>query len=359
MEQKFDKEFIISQIFDAKEKLNKGNLSVKEKTNLEIMVDEFTKYLEKRVSSNEVNNECIFDKKGYKKINDKLKKDLDLIDINLWRKILYIYDNIDRSYIEEKNYNNITMKQEDVFNIILNFYRSIDEEYYNKALQIIQCPRSLINFDNNLAIGDQCFTCEALKAPFINITSINDEKYVAFIHEMQHGIDYLVKGSCLTGLLSELSPMFFENLFIDFLNEKNNCAGLYNFRLNRTVNLLDWLNSYTKILLKFEKYGRKITKYNIKKIFGVKSNDELKHKYQKYMKVNFIECWGYMLSFLICIKLKNDYYNGYEKEVINSLKDSLNGKYMSINFDELINNYNNFVAEIKEKQKTYQKTVNL
>lgn len=359
MERKFDKKFLAIQIVNAKKKLEEDNISESDKYNLEAMIDKFIMYIEKKKPENKDEEQYIFDKNDYKKINDKLQKALELIGIDLWKKILYLYDNLDHSEFEEKNSNNISIEQEKMFDLILEFYKKIDYEYYHKALQIIQCPKSLINFGDNIIVGDECFSCEVLKTPFINITSINDDKYIAFVHELQHGIDYLIKGSPTSGLLSELTPMFFESLFVDFLSKTNKCEGLYNYRINATINILHWLNSYAKMLLLFEKYGKKITKYNIKKIFGVKNNDELKRKCEKYMKVNFIDCWRYMLSFIINIKLRNDYYNGYQNEVIKSLKDSLLGKYMDINFDDLVNEYNTFIEEIKEKQKEYQKTVNI
>lgn len=360
MERKFDKNFLIEQIKQAQEKLDKGNISESQKFDLESMISKFTEYLGENKSSTKNNKEkYIFDKNNYKKINDKLKKDLELIDINFWGKIFYLYNNLDHSEFEEKNYNYVFVRQEEMFDMILKFYKTIDNDYYKKALQIIQCPTSLINFSDNIIASDECFSCEVLKAPFINIRSTNDDKYIAFIHELQHGIDYLLKGSPTFGLLSELPPIFFESLFIDLLSKTNECETLYNCRINATINNLYWLNSYAKILILFDKYGRKITKNNIKKIFYVQNNFELKYICEKYMKIDFIDCWRYMLSFLISIKLRNEYYKGNEKEVINVLKGSLFGKYTEIDFNDLINNYNNFIEEIKAKQKVYQKIVNI
>lgn len=361
MKRKFDNNFLVTQIINAEQKLNNKNITATEKTYLEITINKFTGYLENKKSTAKKETN-LFDQNSYKKLNDKLTEDLKLISLDFWKNIIFLYNNVDQSTFEEKDYIDILKDNDNFFDMILNFYEEIDKEYYKKALSIIQYPHSLINFDKYSVAGDECFTCETLKMPFINVSSVDDDGCVAFVHELQHGIDYLVKGEPITGLLKELSPIFFENLFIDFLNEKNNCEALYNFRINYSINSLKWLNAYANILIRFDKYGGKVTKNNIKKILDVKNNNDLKVQYEKYMKIDFISCCKYMLSFFLSVELRNEYYNLDKKQVIKKLKDSLFGKYTHVDFLNLANSYNSYVEEIRlksDKNKDYQKTVNL
>ena len=137
---------------------------------------------------------------------------------------------------------------------------------------------------------------------------------------------------------------------------------MYSFRINGTVNSLKWLNSYAHILIRFDKCGRKVTKHNIKKILGVKNNKDLILKYEKYIKINFINSCKYVLAFFLGIQFRNEYYNLDKNEVIKKLKDYIFDQNIHIDFISLANNYNSYIEEIKTKQKQnreYQKTVNI
>lgn len=359
MERKFDKIFLDEQIVKAKKVLTQGDLSVVDKLNIESMIDKFNEYLDKptikKVEEDKKNN----NKKYYDDLEQKLNKDLKLLDIHFWNKMRLLYNYSDLSEFKVKQYNNILIKEEDMLELILEFYKNMDKEYYKKALQIVQCPTSLINFCSNIITNDECFSCETLKAPFINIKSQGDQKYTALVHELGHGINYLYYGYKRNHLLDELGPMFFETIFIDSLDSFNNCEGLYSERINNHVNNLKYLNDYAKILSMFDKYGRKITKFNIKRILGVKTKEQLKNKYKRYMKINFLDCYCYTFSFYVCLKLRNKYYNESKIDSIEMLKKLTSGKSDEINFEELIKCYNEFIEEIKNKNNKFQKTVNM
>lgn len=355
---KFDKDFLITELKIAKENLE-HNISIEEKKQILDMIDCFNKLLGNAEEKDEKKEQTLKIKDMCIRLEEKLNEDLKKIDISFWKKLQYLYLNIDKTTFEKKNYNNINISTASMLNLILDFYESIDDEYYKKALQIIQTPVSLINFDKNSKNSDKCFYCEYLNVPFVNVKSIEDEKYSVFVHELQHGINFLINGTNTFSLFGELSSIFFEILFTDILDSVSCCDGLYSSRINDNVIILEWLNEYVNILISFDENNRKVNKKNITNILNVKEKNDIEKKYNKFINKNFIEYCRYALSFLKSLELREKYYYFDKKEAIKELKDSVSGKNNTIDFVKLVVSYNNYIDEIRDKQKDYQKNVNL
>ena len=77
-------------------------------------------------------------------------------------------------------------------------------EYYHKAMQIIQCPTSVINLEEGSNIYSNCLIVPELIAPLIHVREKNDYKYGVLVHELQHGINHLVYGYSIPKIYKEL-----------------------------------------------------------------------------------------------------------------------------------------------------------
>lgn len=358
---RFNELFMLDEIRKAKQILQEGNIDSKTKQEIILMLKKFYEYLNIKAGSKlkkDINATKKIPKKIlYEDLQNKLNNDLEKIGVDFWAAVKTLYNNIDHYKFDEKDDKNIVISDTKMINLILEFYKNLDEEYYKIASDIVNSPFGLINFDENGNQNDHFFVCEYLKLPFINIKSNGNKKYMAFIHELQHSIDYIINDFKVFGLYRELAPMFFETIFIDVLNSFNSSEGLYNIRINDHINTMEWLNEYINALLLFDKLGRKIDKHNISLILGSTDKKHQEYKLRKFMKNDFIDYLRYTISFLRAIELREEYYNGDIKTTIKKLKDNMSGRDNNIDFYNCIRCYNNFIKEIKEKNNINEKNV--
>lgn len=357
---RFDELFLLEQIKKSKERLKNDNLSQEEKNDIKAMIIKFSKYL---IQGNSKTKKCLRKKETKeemcKNLEEKLNSDLTRLSIDFWCKIKYLCNNLNCSQFEEIVYNNIPVNDTQMLNLILDFYKNLDISYYKKALQIIQSPISLINFDDNSNLDDECFECYYLNAPFLNIKTAGDEKYCTFVHELQHGIEFLLDEQNYFSLYRELSPIFFEIIFTDILYNIYQCEGMYSVRINNNVFIMESLKEYIDMLLLFKAQGRKVNKNNIEILFGTNGKKRLEEKYKIIMKVDFVEYCRYFISLLKSIELREKYYKCNRQQVIQELRECVSGNNLNVKYNSLIKCYNDFIDEIEEKHKDKQKTVKL
>lgn len=349
---RFDKDFISAKILEATKQLQDENIKEDTKMHLEYMIQRLDEYLKGTSSGKETS----FDK-DFTELENKLKDDTSTEKYNFLIQTSLLLEEIDKTILEEKNYQFIKLSEEKMMDLILDFYESIDNEYYHKAMQIIQCPTSVINLEEGSNIYSNCLIVPELIAPLIHVREKGDYKYGALVHEVQHGIDYLIHRFNIVRIYKELAPLFFETLFYDRLNGINECEGLYCDRVIDQVIMLNRIKQYTEILKRFNKHKQKITKRNIYKILNVKNDIELEKKYKFWMEFDVNEYLCFIFSYFKCLEIRNIYYNDDRKKALEKLKKCVTGENVELDFNNLIRCYNEWVSELKEKQKGYQKTV--
>lgn len=342
----FNKQLLEQKIKEGEQILTQKNISRDLYEQVETMLINFYDYL--NINNFEYLSECTYPSidKLVLKLNNKIKNDLNKIDLENWlnmRKIcknLILYNNFPE-HLE------CCISDNDIINSTLSFFKQYDQQCYEKAKFIINHPYKLINFTSEPRLYDHCFTCEYLNVPFINVNNKTELATIRFPHELQHGIDYLLYKSSPI-LFSETSAILSEILYIDYLAEKDTQNKKYYYsRIEQITRCLEKLDEYINLLINYIENGN-LTRENINTIINSKNEEELRSFCNYFCKNDYIEKYKYVLSFICAINIRYIYYCNpiYAKNI---LKNLMTNKDCEIDFESSIKTYKKYINEIKLK----------
>ena len=337
----FDERFLRREIKKGKVLLKVGNCSPKEAVNIMIMIKIFEEFLCKKRITFDIRCEKI--DKIIKDMNTCINKDISSVSIDEWRELKKALECIPKIQFESINNKELPKDNDNVIRESLKFYRSIDLKVYEACKKILLSRYHLINFSKHLILkvypNGFVFKCDHLNLPFINIDTQDDLKYMITVHELRHAANYCLYGNKINSLLEELPSIYSELLFIDKINKKYNCNNLYNFRINNFCETMLYIIEYVNILERFDKCGRNLTRKNFVKVLGVSNNGELLRLYNDFMDLTTIACYNYTVSTLLALSYRDDYYQGFDKQVNEHMESILLGAEYDLNYTKLAEKY--------------------
>lgn len=289
-----------------------------------------------------------------KNLSDKMNKELETIKLQTWKKIQLMCWRLRKYRALDCVYANKSLSNEEIVEGTLKLYRDVDREFYLAARTLLEDRKTHLYF-NDLGVNT-FYNCADLNYKFIACSLVGYNTYPSFAHEVQHGIDFELFPDTFL-LYDELDPMFFEILMCDKLNKDNLYPGIYGERIDEHNLLMESIFDYVKILDKFDRKGRNLTLQNICWIFEIESEENLKEIYDQYYYDELLDSLTYVISFMQAIEIRELYYNS-KKDGIMQLKNKLTGVDCRLNYESLINSYENFINEIdKCKVKSYDKKI--
>lgn len=343
----FDKNFLEQKIQEGEKILTQKGINKDLYEQVETMLINFYDYL--NINHFAVSPEYAYPSidKLIERLNNKLKRDLNKIDLENWINMKKVCQSVIPANIDYSYLNSMT-SDKDVIDSVLLFYKQYDQQYYEKAKFIINHPYKLINFTSEPRLYDHCFACDYLNLPFINVNNRKEIINIRFPHELQHGIDYLLyKDSPF--LFSETSAILTETLYIDYLSDNDVSNKKYYYsRIEQINNCLKKLDEYINILLKYIEHDFNINKENIGSIVDIKNDDDLRKKCNYFLTSDYIEKYKYILSFVCAINIRYIYYCNptYAKNIIRNV---MTDNDCEIDFDNSVKIYKKYINEIKLK----------
>lgn len=356
---KFDEKFLKEKIKEGEILLKKEDVSEEIKLEIDSMLSNFYDYLGENhfYSSNKRPNLSL--EEIYKSLTNKFNRDLSKLNLELWKSMHDLCWRSEKHSFLTSNTHRLNLSDDKIVNETLHFYKKLDKQFYLTAKRIIENPISLINFTNSKSLIDHCFTCYYLDVPFINICRENDLIGIWFTHELQHGIDYMLYKD-VPYLFSETSSIFVETLYIDSLVDKRlkgvDAKRFYSYRIHSNNENMKILYDYVEILYRFIENGLEINKDNIGKILTCDDEKSIIDNYKTLRKRNYLELFGYILSFFRSLELREIYYNDSDI-ALSQLKNILMGGNENVDFDILSDSYSNYIKEIKDKFKGKVKVI--
>lgn len=345
----FNNEFLESKIIEGEKLLQNPNISEEQKIHIGFMISNFNDYLgEWTLFKSGPKLEVPLSEKC-KQLSEKLNRDLKKLNLNYWNAMYSLCERGIAEKIKEPKILESSFSGDEIVTNALEFYRNFDRLFYSASKDIINNPNSLINLTYDKSIEDHCFKCDYLGLPFINVQIDNDASKVWFVHELQHGVDYLLYKN-IPYFFSELSSMFLETIYIDEMTEKQK----YNYYLHRLKDNFEQMNllyEYINVLHLFIENNYNINSKNVYKILNCQSEQGAINKCSMLLSDNFLEIFQYILSFTMSLELRESYYNN-KKGSLKKLKGRLAGNNINVDFDVLETCFNNYLEEINQKCKT-------
>lgn len=346
---RFNEEFLKEKIKEGKLVLKIYNSDTKLYKSAANMVKEFEKILgceQKKISKNASLEDKI------NAVNHSLNINLNLITLTEWKKLKELCEYMPRMSFKKCNSSQLSKKNSKAVQEVLKFYEELDFSVYESILAILDHEYQLINIDSKKAVKktnkDFSYECSYLNAPFVNVSSKDDMKYLALTHELRHAADYYIYPEN-NSLIYELPAIYSEILFADKINNKNKkCYPLYNERINYTCTIMKHVIGYIDFLEKYDAYGRKLTLKNYKTILDNDNESILKNKIGLILKENYKGMYNYIMSTLYSVKLREEYYNGNKNKINNELKDVLAGKKIDFNYEELGDKFIDYIKYVKK-----------
>lgn len=351
---RFDEDFFRKKINEVENVLKNGSIDEETKIKIDSMLINFYDYLDdNRFSPSNKKPNLSLDE-IYQSLTNKFNRDLNRLSLEHWKSIHDLCWRCEKPSFPTSNTHKLSLSDDAIVNNALRFYRNLDKEFYYTAKRIIDNPIPLINFTNRKSLGDHCFPCYYLDLPFINVCRENDLLMIWFVHELQHGIDFLLYKE-VPYLFSETSSMFCETLYIDSLTTKNlktvDSKKFYSYRIHANNENMQHMYKYIELLYQFIENGLEVNKGNIGKILSCDTEKDVIDKYKNLKDRNYLEMFEYILSFFRSLELREIYYND-SKTALSQLKNILMGGNDTVDFDVIEDSYSNYVKEIKGKYKS-------
>lgn len=312
----FNREFL-------KEKIKEGNLALQATDkNSEVyrsaqaMVIEFEDFLGREELPITIKKKNLEEMLNY--LNHSLNINLNIIRMGDWEKIKELCKYAPKLKFKKYNSSFLPKDNDYVIKEILNFYKMTDRKTYEAVLNIIKHEYSLINIksESDRPKNDLNFCCSYLSLPFVNVSTKNDLRYVILAHELRHAADYYLYHNQKNAILNELSAIYSEILFTDYISKYsslNKSFYLYNERVNNIGIKMKFLFYYIEIFEEFDKCGRKLTARNYKDVLGVNTEKEFEKRANILLKEKYMSFYDYVMSMLYALQLREEYYNGNKK----------------------------------------------
>jgi hypothetical protein len=302
-------------------------------------------------------------------LNNELYKDL----FNYFNKIIPKLLTTPINFIDYK-YKNIKLSDNELYENTIEFYKHLDKEWLNifentfnnKNLIDIRYVKTIKN-----GYKGMCYFDNYNKIPYLYILRDNTIADIYNIrHESNHAISNISNGniyecnSFYRNMLSEINAYFIELISDDELNiKKYNKKEINNFQNNRASSAFNNFN-FLYINLLISKLNNAGIKDNlIEKVLNtldiadttnvnniiINAIDNTIFKYSKYS-----------LSFLIALDLYNQYNKDKDQAIYNikkimlykneDLKTFLNSINIELDDYYQLNNYKNYIDNIKQKR---------
>lgn len=337
----FDEKFLRTEIKKGKALLKSADCSPKDAINIMAMIKIFEGFLGKKSITLDIHREKI--DKMIKDMNVCINNDISSVSLDEWRELKRVLECIPKIQFESINNKELPKDDDSVIKASLKFYRSLDLKVYEACKKILLSRYHLISFKKHLILKPYpngfVFKCSHLNIPFISIDSQDDLKYMVTVHELRHAANYYLYGKKINSLLEELPSIYSELLFIDKINKKYNCNNLYNFRINNFCETMLYIIDYVKILERFNKCGRTLTRKNYVRVLGVSNNSELLRLYNDFMDLATINCYNYTVSTLIALSYRDGHYQGFDKQINEQMERILLGAEYKLNYTKLAERY--------------------
>lgn len=284
----------------------------------------------------------------------KMKKQLEVLSSNLidWLIFLsrekifdkqYFYDKTDLSIEEQEE---LTIKKyEKNSRVLLKYAKEIFSPFPTSQIQLCY-----YDFD----CSSYCHYSNINELPFIVVNPL-DAPYI-LNHEIQHGIEYLLKFN-MHDIYSELGSIFYEILFTDVLYSSQGFImhGDFHERIEDTCFQLESVTEYLKILKKFHKCDFSLTTAEFKEIIiqTLEIPQNFLHQYliDEVINDGFDNTIIYLLSYLKAIELYNDSKKN-NNDSFEILKPYLSTNQFSFNIPKNASQlYSSYIEEMNQKTK--------
>lgn len=342
----FNKKYFNEKIMEGNlvlQKYDKGTLIYDDAKDMVLVFDKILKKKnipELYITKDDFYNYC-------ERLTHFFNKALEKISLEQWEELKDVCCDVPKSRFKNISSNVLPKNNTYVVNEVLKLYRKIDKEAYDAAYQIVNNDVSLINISKTDDINNcWCFLCGYLKLPFVNISANKDYKYVALAHELRHATDYYLHNINGTNI-DEVSSIYTEILMVDEVSKYTDCYNLACPRINHTTLCMLNLISCIDALMRFEKLGCRVTLNNISLILDIDNDKELTAKYLLLKNKGILGLYNYVVSTLMAVYFRDEYYNGNKKIVNENIKQLLLGKEYSLNFDIWKDKYVDYVKEVK------------
>lgn len=276
--------------------------------------------------------------------NLKVKFDSDLKEIRLstWK---FVSDLVKSVYVVDLplKYYRKDIKVEDLVKQTLKVYKEADMIDYQFARKLLD-DKDLLIYLNNVGLN-QYYDSEEIGKKLISITNSGYYTYVRFTHELGHAINEM-RFSELADLFSEASPIFYEILMCDYLNQEKDYKGLYNYRIAMNTKMITYLIEYVKVLDAYVNNNCVLSLDNASRVLGVSNNEELIRFYKKFNEEECIDLIKYLLSSMVATSAREKYLDN-KKLGIDYLNDITVGNSKKLNLYESLDAYNRHIKSLK------------
>lgn len=242
----------------------------------------------------------------------------------------------------------------------LEIYKQYFPNFYNTASSFLNYPNNLFHFDKHMDVSSFCFYSKFVEIPLFVINHFEGED--CFIHELQHGIEFVNYHDYLEPLYMELGPMVLERMYADKIYNQGRIEALscYELELKNFKQDLEFFVSYVNILKEFKRKKYFVSNNEIYSLFEKYDFfclDNIKDTFCYFLDNSIVERVAYVFSFLKSISLRNEIYkkkSNAEKIILDCSTSCCFPFYNSEK--ELFDCYKNHLKEIRNKQKILTKT---
>lgn len=352
-QRRFNSAFLSEKIEEGETLLRKPGLDKNLAADIESMLCNFYNYMKIDDGHFNPNRKKITLDEMYKGLTLKFDNDLFRLELDDWESMRNFCWRNEKPSLPPGNTHKLALNEETIVRNGLNFYKELDPELYYTANSIVTNPKGLINFSDDRTQYDHCFCCDYLNLPFVNVYKENDMSYVWFVHELSHGIDYLLYKNT-PYLFSELSSILMETLYIDKMASQKTSNidynKFYSWRIHVNNDDMNMVFRYIEALYRFIESGCIINNETIPKILCCDNEQSIYNKYLFLMNTDFLERYQYILSFAQSLQLREYFYID-KKEALSLLKHILYKAPFDVNFDELSDSYSRYIHDVKKKIK--------
>ena len=352
---KFDKDFLEEIIETGQEMLKKDDIPVEKKDLITATVLKFSEFLS-ALNNNyvdpELNNDFDLDMNSIKnRFLAKAKKDYEKYCDEFIDFIIAFDEECTELTFDDEIYQTDDTPERIVENS-LNIYKEFFPDFYETAKDIIDCPLSLINFSKNGVIESQCYYERFLELPFMHVGEY-DKNPTTFIHELQHGVEWLQKYDSDI-YFKELGSILMETLYIDKMAERgeDNASLLYFERIKVAEQYLRYLANYFRILVRLNAVDYNIDSNEFLNLLCI--NEDIAD-FTYMLNIDCDECLTYLMSFWKSLEIRQSLYRDKKFGAYKLNKTLTEGEVYYDDYD-LLEYYNDYLNEIITKNEENQYT---
>lgn len=364
---KFNEQFLLEKLYYCEEILYNRKLDINDQTLLASTIEELENYLA-LLEGNDYNEDCYtyeydYDRKIPLKVQganilEEFRKSSDIIPYKYLNWILELSEqNLDFKTVSNTTF---TYDIEKTVENSLEIYKDYFPKFYNTALSFLNYPHNLFHFEKNIDLSSFCFYSKFLEVPLFLINRTEGED--CFIHELQHGIEFMNYNEHLDPLYIELGPMVLERMYADKIYGQGKLESLscYELELNNFKNDLEFFTKYAKILKEFKSKKFMLSNNEIYSLFEKYNffySDNMRETFSYFLDNDIIEHSSYVFSFLKSISLKNEIYEN-KRNADERLIDCSTSCYLPFYSSEreMFDSVDKHLKEVKSKQKILMKT---